>query len=202
MIIATPLDLPSIEPDDWSVFWKIWHQHSKNLIKISDRNNPNSYSKVGDDTKWQGLDIYKNYNFKTVWEAPFYDIKNELPKLYDQLLNLPFKRLYRVRIIESKCSILSHSDDFRDQWSVRAFFKLDDPESQWYFTKPGPDNPKTYLRMPTQTNWFAYNDKYCWHGSTYNTHFPKLLLQIYHFENISFLIENSIGKYQEYTINL
>ena len=33
MIIATPLDIPKLEPDDWATFWDLWNTHSGPLIK-------------------------------------------------------------------------------------------------------------------------------------------------------------------------
>jgi hypothetical protein len=33
MIIATPLDIPKLEPDNWTTFWDIWNTHADLLIK-------------------------------------------------------------------------------------------------------------------------------------------------------------------------
>ena len=202
MIVATPLDLPRIEPDDWDIFWRIWERESKNAIKIK-KNSQYSKSLIGESHVWQGLDIYKNYNLVPAWNVPYYDISKELPILYQQILNLPFKYIYRVRILKSLTDIEPHSDDNRDQWVVRALWHCDDKESQWYFTHPRIDaTEKTFFHLPKYTNWFAYNDKHAWHGTIYRNAYPKFLIQIFIAGDITSLVNSSIDKYKEYTIEL
>lgn len=201
MIVATPLDIPKIEPDSWKVFWNIWNSHAKDLIKI--RMNDGSPIPVGSNAIWMGLDIFKSEKgYETSWAAPFYDIKNELPKMYDSICQLPFN-IERVRIIQSLKDIPSHSDDAVDRWNIRAIFHCTDIEDQWYFTKPGDRSYKVFLNMPLDTNWFAYNNKYCWHGSVYNDKHRKLLIQIYLLNyDISPVLNKSVNKYKVYTIEL
>lgn len=202
MIISTPLDLPKIAPDSWEVFWKIWNQYACNLVKV--RKNINlSKSPIGKNNAWKGFDIYKPLNLPTAWDAPFYDIKYDLPKLYQSILNLPFKYIHRVRIVSSLLSIGSHTDDNTDKWAVRAFLKHDDPDSQWYFTAPIPnDVNKQFLQMPSDTNWFAYNDKHCWHGTIFNPKYPKILVQLFMLSNPIDIVNTNIEKYPDYIIKL
>jgi hypothetical protein len=202
MIVATPLDLPKIEPDDWEIFWKIWERESKNAIKIK-KNLQNSVALVGRSNLWQGLDIYKNYNLVPAWDVPYYDISKELPILYQQILNLPFKYIYCVRILKSLTDIKPHSDDSKDWWSVRALWHCDDKESQWYFTHPKINaKEKTFFYLPKNTNWFSYNDRYCWHGTIFRKDHPKFLLQIYMLDNPTDLINRSIERYKDFTIDI
>lgn len=202
MIVATPLDIPPIIPDDWNVFWNVWNQNSKPLIKVK-QNLLQSDALLGQDDLWQGLDIYRKYNVTTAWSAPYYDISTELPKLYQSIVELPLNFIHRVRILSSKVDIAAHSDDNLDKWSVRAFLKNDDPESQWYFTEPRKDTVnRQFLKMPTDTNWFAYNDKHSWHGSIFKEQYPKLLLQVFVAGDIMPLINRSISKYKNYIIEI
>lgn len=203
MIVATPLDLPKIEPDNWDTFWDIWNIHSKPLVKVN-MNTSYSKSKVGSLNVWKGIDIYANgENFATAWSAPFVDISKSLPCLYNTISNLPFKDMVRVRLLSSSIPIPSHTDDDLDIWSIRAYFHYTDTKDQWYFTQPHDSQGKRkYFHVPKETNWFAYNDKYCWHGTDYNEKHSKILLQIYLLSTNQDLITNSIKKYQEYTISL
>lgn len=201
MIIATPLDLPRIEPDDWSVFWNIWNRESRNAVKIK-KNTDSSVSPIGQDDLWTALDIYRKHDVKVVWDVPYYDISNDLPKMYESILNLPFNYIHRVRILSSLQNITAHTDDRQDRWSVRALLHCKDTNSQWYFTKPGNESERQFFTLPNDTNWFAYNDKHCWHGSVFNKQYPKLLIQVFMADRGTTIINNSINKYKEYTIKL
>jgi hypothetical protein len=201
MIVATPLDIPKIEPDNWEVFWKIWQRESKYAVKVK-TNVDTSLSPVGQDNLWTALDIYKRHDLKTALEVPYYNIKDDLPEMYNRILNLPFKYMQSVRVLSSQQDILAHTDDGRNNWSVRALLHCKDPEPQWYFTQPGGDGNRKFFRLPTDTNWFAYHDRHCWHGSVFNNQYPKLLLQVFTFGDDTTIINSSIEKYKDYVINL
>lgn len=204
MIIATPLDLPKIEPDNWDTFWGIWHKNKQPLIKVKS-NVDSSNVHIGEDNVWQGIDIYVNNNVNQppAWKANEVDIQNRLPMLYNTLANLPIRNISRVRLIESQLAVRSHTDDNFDKWSVRAYFHYTDEKPQWYFTNPNDsDGARSYFSMPKETNWFAYNDKHCWHGTDYNPSHPKILLQVYMIDNPRFLIYNSMSKYKGHTVSL
>jgi hypothetical protein len=201
MIIATPLDLPRIEPDNWDTFWNIWNRESRNAVKVK-RNTYVSVSPIGQDNLWTALEIYKNYDVRSAWDVPYYDISKELPKMHESILNLPFKHIHRVRILSSLQDINAHTDDAHDRWSVRALLHCEDTNPQWYFTSPGEDSNRTFFTLPNDTNWFAYNDKRCWHGSIFNKQYPKLLIQISMADLGTTIVNNSINKYKEYTIKL
>ena len=198
MIIYTPIDLPKIEPDNWDTFWDIWNRYSGNLTKAVS-NGKHSGFVVGGSGVWQGLDIIKKSGV-TAWEAPFYDIKNELPKLHTSLINLPIPNLWRVRIISSMIPVSAHSDDNLDKWSLRGLLHYPAKKSQWYFVEPGNiTGPRTYITLPEDTMWFAYNDKYCWHGTDYDPKNRKILVQLYYSGKIDELLKNSIEKYKDNT---
>lgn len=200
MIVYTPLDLPKIEPDDWNVFWDIWNQYSDNLVKVIS-NGSHSKSDIGRSDLWRGLDIYKNPSILNGWQAPFYDIKEKLPKLYNTIISLPIKNVREVRLVSSKLHVGSHSDDEKDIWVARAYFHYTSPTEQWWFTKPGNSSgERNYITRPHETNWFAYNDKYCWHATDHDPEHPKILLQVFASSLPPDLINRSIEKYKDYTI--
>lgn len=200
MIIFTPLDLPKIEPEDWNVFWNIWDTYSDFLVK-KNINVKNSPAKIGSNSVWRGLDVYNHGDIAVSWDAPYYDIKKELPLFLNRLLNLPIPFLYKIRIIQSNCNIIAHTDDNKDTWSVRGYLYYTSNKSQWYFTKPK-GNKRFYMDLPSDAMWFSYNDKYSWHGTDFDPEHKKLLIQFYYFGNIKSLVDSSIEKYKSYTIDI
>lgn len=200
MIVYTPLDLPKIEPDDWNTFWTIWNTHSDSLVKVS-FNGVHSDSPVGRNDIWQGLDIFVSKNSTAIWTAPFYDIREELPNLYNTLATLPIPNIYRVRLVSSKQPVGPHSDDKKDTWVARAYLHYTAPTGQWYFIRPGDmGGQRSYITLPAETNWFAYNDKHCWHATEYDEKYPKILLQVFASSVPMELVNTSIEKYKEHTI--
>lgn len=196
MFVFTPVDLPYIAPDDWGTFWQIWNNYSKNLVKV--KMNELSKTTIGENNSWIGLDIYKKYqDINTCYNAPFFDIRYELPKLYDFLSSFD-QYCYCIRICQSLRPIQSHTDDNSDRWSLRAYFHYTDKKEQWYLTKPfNPDGRKTYIKMPEETNWFMYNDKKCWHGTDFNPDHRKLLLQVFTYNGYKDLRSKSTEKYKD-----
>lgn len=200
MIVYTPLDLPKIEPDNWDIFWNIWNRHAGDIVKVAS-NGSHSDSAVGRKDIWRGLDIIAIRGYKSIWTAPFYDISQELPKLYTALKELPIPGIQRIRLVSSLQQIFPHSDDNKDTWVARAYFHYTAPEEQWFFTRPGDfSGAKSYITRPKETNWFSYNDKHCWHATDYSKEYPKILLQVYSQSVPQELINASITKYKDYTI--
>jgi hypothetical protein len=202
MIIATPLDIPRIEPDDWDVFWNIWNTYSGPLTKQFLNNgseiNPKTAPKI-----WRGLDLYDAWPYGTAWQPPLFEADRLFPKMFKTIFDLNLKSLYRVRVISSLMPVGAHSDDSADKWSIRAFLHHPSTEQQWYFTIPNDRNgPRKYLRMPEDTNWFAYHDNLAWHGTDYDAQHPKILLQLYSKPILTSddLIQRSFSKYKDYTI--
>ena len=199
MIIHTPLDLPKIEPDSMTKFNEIWDKYADNLTKVK-VNHMGSQSSIGSTDIWIGLDIILK-NGLTSHQAPFYNIKDDLPNFYNSLLNLPIPYIQRVRIVQSLKDIPSHSDNNLDKWELRAMLHYPSDKKQWYYTKPN-QKEKHYMSLPNDTMWFAYNDRYSWHGSDYDPQHKKLLLQVYFVGSIMPIIDKSILKYKNWCIDL
>lgn len=198
MIVFTPLALPKLEPDNWETFWNIWNSNADYATKTYVHSH--SDIKKGDNSLWRGLDIYerKPWAPNTAWKCPYYDMSNDLPNFMSSILSLNIN-IYRVKLLESLKDINSHSDDEKDKWHIRCFLHYPSPKSQWYITRPR-QSERTYIDMPTDTNWFAYNDKYSWHGTDYNPEFPKIIMQLYFYDPITDLVQAGIDKYKEYTV--
>lgn len=205
MIIALPLNLPKIEPDNWNTFWNIWNTHSDYAVKVK-QNYINSLAKIGNNNVWKGLDIYKDGILNPAYTVPFFDISKDLPKMYKFLHSLNKKlkvEIYRIRLLQSLVDVLPHTDDDKDVWSVRAFLHYPSPKQQWFFIKPNDNKNKIYLKMPSETNWFCYNDKHVWHGTDFDAKHKKILIQIFFVGDINdAIIKNSLKIYNDYKLEI
>jgi hypothetical protein len=201
MIVYTPIDLPKIEPDNWDVFWDVLNTHRDYLVKTK-MNTSISLTPVGISDMWLGLDIFKKTTGYASWQAPFFDIKQSLPNMYNSLVTL-FPNATIIRLVQSQKNVEAHTDDNRNVWHIRAYLHYTSSKSQWYFTKPhDAGGNRTYIDLPEETNWFAYNDLNAWHGTDFDPDNKKILLQVFGSYISPSLIEPSINKYKNYTINL
>jgi hypothetical protein len=178
MIVYTPIDLPKIEPDNWDVFWDVWNTHRNYLVKTK-MNTSISLTPVGISDMWLGLDIFKKTTGYASWQAPFFDIKQSLPNMYNSLVTL-FPNATIIRLVQSQKNVEAHTDDNRNVWHIRAYLHYTSSKSQWYFTKPhDAGGNRTYIDLPEETNWFAYNDLNAWHGTDFDPDNKKILLQVF-----------------------
>jgi hypothetical protein len=206
MIIFTPVDLPKLEPDNWDKFWEMWNATANNLTKRR-KNVDTSDASVGSSEIWKGIDIYRLAQGITAWDAPYYDISTEFPNMFNTIIKMQETgmKIYQVRLITSLLDVKAHTDDNLDRWAYRSYFHYTSPKSQWYFTNPGDkDGDRRYIDLPKDANWFAYNDKYCWHGTDYDKEHPKILAQLYVADQAvaTKFAHANIEKYKEYTIEL
>ncbi len=203
MIICHPLDLPTIQPDDWDIFLKLWNENAQYLVKTDYLDQPHTsvVTKLGTNYAWKGIDVLqRGYNN---WTAPFVDISTLLPKMHEQLVNLPLPNVAVVRILSSQEDLPLHQDSGFEQWQVRAFLKCFDPKVEWYFTSNHDKKTKVPLVMPKETNWFTWEDSKCYHGTRRLWFRPKFLLVAIYDGNLpSDLAKRSLEKYGEYAIDL
>jgi len=203
MIVYTPIDLPKIEPDNWDVFWDIWNIHKDYLVKTK-MNTSISLAPGGTRDIWLGLDIFKKHNNFSfcAYDAPFVDIKELLPNMYNTMVSM-LPNIITIRLVQSQKSINAHTDNNRNNWELRAYLHYTSSQSQWYFTKPYDAlGERTYINLPIETNWFAYNDYNCWHGTDFDSENKKILVQVFCSKVPTDLITQSIDKYKNYTIDL
>jgi len=202
MIVFTPLDMPNAYPDNWEIFWNIWNQHKRPLVK-TEMYLGDSIIPIGDDTYWDALDIYKQDFGKLIYDAPYYDMRNELPNFMKTLLSNNIPSLFRIRLMSNKRLIHAHSDTEKDRFMIRGLLFTPTSEPYWYLTAPNKTTiNKKYITLPESTYWFAYNDKFCFHGSEYYQNCEKILIQLFLTEDESRdIVQQSIIKYKEYVID-
>lgn len=214
MIIYTPVDMPEIEVDDWETFWQTWNTHSRPLVKrdIGEKKSKDLYTRnISEDTVvWKGLDLYHNDydNDPLLWDAPFVNISKKLPILYDCILEVASVfPMQCIRLAQSQLDITSHTDNNIDVWEIRGYLYHPSKKSQWYFTRPRDVlGERHYMELPETTQWFAYNDKRCWHGTDFDSEYKKILIQLFP-KNIpekttELIAKSGMQKYKDYTIAL
>ena len=200
--------------DDWDVFWNIWEKHSIMMYKkptLAEVKKNILYTRNFQGDVWKGIDLYHSSFYDSwplLWNAPLVDIKNELPILYEcvQDINELFP-MHCIRLAESQLDISSHTDYNENVWRMRGYLYYPSKVSQWYFTKPKDSEGKRhYISLPSETSWFAYNDKECWHGTDFDEKNKKILVQLFPLpsakENIDLAVKLGIEKYKDYTIDL
>ena len=199
----TPIKLPKIEPDNWDIFWKIWNEEADFVHKTT---HPHDKSRlaVGNRTCWKGMEVYDPDAIKVTRsiELASIDIRDRLPKMYESMQSLKtfFKSLSLI-FLESKYPIGAHTDKNTDNWVLRSFFYYPSPTQQWYFTKPNDVNgERTYITMPNDTTWFAFNDAKAWHGTDYDPKYPKIIIKAYGSLH-EHIIQDSLQHYKDYTLS-
>lgn len=169
-IVSIPLNLPKLEPDDWDKWWHIWKNYATSLKKIGTSPNQESGLHIG-------FDVYKHPGFTPVYSADYLDLKVIYPMLYEQIMSLPVY-LYGARFVSSHGDFKAHIDNRYTNWAIRSMFSCQDPTPQWYYTKI--DNTETkFLKLPDNTNWWAYQDGIIKHGTIYRKEYPKIILQVF-----------------------
>lgn len=190
-VVSTPLDLPKLEPSNWNQWWQFWEQHAKPLKKI--RPTPNKQS--GDHF---GFDVFRHRAFLPAYFAPLVDLKSFDAHLYDSIMNVPVK-IYCARFIMSTGDFLPHVDMNFSSWAIRCMFHCDDPNPQWYYTDLKNEN-RQMLKLSSKTNWWTYLDGAIKHGTTFNSHYPKILLQLFtETQSANELAKLNIGRFPDET---
>lgn len=196
MLISTPVALPKVEVSDWPKFWSIWNIHGRELTKV--RASPNAMS-----GKHFGFDILRTPGFFPTYAAPLCNLDVYMPELYRSIINVLPLSTRCVRLVESRGDFPAHYDNFVAAWSLRCMLYCADPKPQWYYT-PLDSTSQTFLRLPEQTNWWAYRDGAVKHGTMYNPEYPKILIQVFgDFSVTKKLVDGSAPLFEhEYKIHL
>lgn len=170
MIVSTPLNLPPLKPTNWELWWEIWKNHAAPLVKRVKNHNQESSVHFG-------FEFIRNNFFSTVYKANYVDLRQLDRELYEQVMSLPIK-IFSARLLQSLADFPPHTDNRFTSWAIRSMLFCEDPETQWYYTDLNNQNKK-YLKLPQETNWWAYLDGAIKHGTTYKESYPKIILQLF-----------------------
>ena len=193
MIVSTPVNLPSLVPDSWDKWWDVWATHAQPLTK--EGTSPNK--QYG---QWLGFDVMVTEKFKTVYTAPAIDLEQIYPSFHKQLkTTLQEFDVYGVRFVQSQSAFPAHKDNFIASWQLRCL--MSGEEGQWYYERLQRTDRRQLKLSPT-TNWWAYLDGMCLHGTHFNPDAKKILVQVYaHHKGVNKLAQDSIPLYEsEYQV--
>jgi hypothetical protein len=194
--VSKVLDIHKLTPTNWNLWWDIWNNNAKPLVRYQQNHN-----KPG---KWIGFDCYRSdtYNPETegYYNSEFVDCSSVLPNLIDNIKHL-FHKLFLIRILQSTDTFFPHND-FKDEEhvAVRTLLYDENPSSTFYYVI---NNKKVYQKLPSNSNTWIYKDHLVQHGSDFDDRYKKILITYYGFINLEQI--NTIYKstiYDEYSAKI
>jgi hypothetical protein len=224
-IAALPLALPKFEPDSWSDFWHIWNDEKDRVWRNHiDRGALGNTNPSLEHTQWDGMSIYElpELYSEGAWGSkicqPMIDanpnfIKNILEKL-------PFVKIRSVRFWSAHRTIPLHYDgnmpaslDGKLRFPTEIRIMLDDknPKETFWLASASEFEPHTdveehrrlYVKLPSDTNTFAWNNESFLHAADFNPAYRKILVVIKGWIDVARLeplLDYSIRKYPEYIL--
>jgi hypothetical protein len=226
-IAALPLALPKFELDNVSDFWRIWNEeHARVDRQHIDRGavgkDPTKVSKSY--TQWDGVALYEDEILlkNAAWVTKLSPALAESQPNYVKSIfeTLPFVRTRSIRLWSANCTIPPHYDGnmpasldgvLRFPTEIRIMLDDQNPTETFWLTpiavsKPHSDVPQVdrrYVKLPIDTNTFAWNNEDFLHGADYNPQYRKILVVIKGWidvDRLESLLDQSINKYSEYVI--
>jgi hypothetical protein len=228
-IAGLPLALPRFELDDVAKFWETWNTHVDKVarqVTLKDRGSEGTTNPSMEMTQWDGLALYEDLELleMAAWRTKISDELASTQKKYiESIFNLlPFKRIRSIRLWSAHRTILPHYDgnmpptlDNVLQFPAEIRIMLDDKnpkETFWICSnkkyKPNqkesvPDSDRLYIKLPADTNTFAWNNENFLHGADYDPQYKKILVVVkgwVDLDKLEALIDASIKKYPEFTL--
>lgn len=228
-IAALPLALPKFELDDVAKFWEIWNANVTKVarqVTLGDRGSEGAVNPSMELTQWDGLALYEDASLLSMaaWRT---EISQELADSQKKYIKsifdlLPFQRIRSIRLWSAHRKILPHYDGNMPptlngvlQFPAEIRIMLDDrnpTETFWVCSskiyqpnqqQPILDSDKLYIKLPADTNTFAWNNENFLHGADYDPQYKKILVVVkgwVDLDKIEALIDASIEKYPEFTL--
>ena len=228
-IAALPMALPKFELDDVAKFWEIWNANVTKVarqVTLGDRGSEGAANPSMDRTQWDGLALYEDHDLldMAAWRTEISEeLKNSQKKYVESIFNLlPFQRIRSIRLWSAHRVISPHYDgnmpptlDRVMQFPAEIRIMLDDKnptETFWICSntkykpnqqQPIPSNDKLYIKLPEDTNTFAWNNENFLHGADYDPQYKKILVVVkgwVDLDKLEALIDASIEKYPEFIL--
>lgn len=222
-----PLALPKFELDDTAKFWEIWNANVTAVARqIIDRGAVGATNPSLELTQWDGLALYEDPELlgMAAWKTKVSEELADSQKNYiKSIFNLlPFQRIRSIRLWSAHRTILPHYDgnmppslDGVLQFPAEIRIMLDDKnpsETFWICSntkykpnqkQPVPANDKLYIKLPQDSNTFAWNNENFLHGADYDPQYKKILVVVkgwVDLDRLEALIDASIAKYPEFLV--
>lgn len=224
-IVTLPLDFQKFEPDSWSDFWQIWNTEKEKVWRNHiDRGSIGNKNPSLDHTQWDGMSIYEVNEFyeSGSWGSkisrPMIEANKNLIK--DLIKVLPFLRIRSMRLWSAHTTIPPHYDGNMPQsldgkmhfpTEIRIMLYDENPRSTFWLTSAIKHQPHTtvsiedryYIKLPTDTNSFAWNNETYLHAADFDPAYRKILLVVKGWIDINRLeelLDRSIAKYPDYIV--
>ena len=226
-IAALPLDLPRFELDSIDEFWRIWNSEVSRVDRQHiDRGAAGIENASNTYTQWDGIALYEDESLlgNAAWRTKVSpNLAASQPKYIKSIIdNLPFVRIRSIRLWSSLRTIPAHYDGnmpasidgkLRFPTEIRLFLDDQNPTETFWITpvsisKPHsdiPDEHKHYIKLPADTNTFAWNNEDFLHGADYDPKYKKILVVIKGWIDVNrleVLLDRSLEKYYNYTIKV
>lgn len=226
-IAALPLDLPQFELDSSDDFWRIWNEEVSRVDRQHiDRGADGIVNASSTYTQWDGIALYEDESLlgNAAWKTKLSpNLAASQPKYIKSIFNnLPFVRIRSIRLWSSNCVIPAHYDGnmpssldgkLRFPTEIRVFLDDQNPAETFWITpvsisKPHTDVPlehRHYVKMPIDTNTFAWNNEDFLHGADYDPQYKKILVVIKGWVDVNrleVLLDRSLEKYYNYIIKV
>jgi hypothetical protein len=222
---ALPLALPRFELDDAEAFWRVWNEEVVAVERQHiDRGAIGKDAPVMSFTQWEGLAMYEDATLlsKAAWNTR---ISTALATTQHRFLKsvfeeLPFRRIRSVRLWSANREVRAHYDGnmpssldgvLRFPTEIRIMLDDQNPCETFWLTPVAKHNPqaqvpqvdKHYVKLPIDTNTFAWNNEDFLHGADFDPQYRKILVVIKGWidvDRLESLLDQSINKYPEYII--
>ena len=221
-VVALPLALPMFTWDSEEEFWRIWNTDNAGVTRQHiDRGAQGRSTPRTDLVQWDGLALYEDHTLldKAAWLTK---VSQELRETQPQFLNsifdlMPFSRIRSVRLWSANKPIPAHYDgnmpaslDGKLQFPAEIRIMLHDAnatETFWCCSstkyRPGPNtvvpaDDRYYIKLPKDSNTFAWNNEGYLHGADYHSPHRKILAVIKGWvdtRRLEKLLDQSIEKY-------
>jgi len=226
-IAALPLDLPRFELDSIDEFWRIWNSEVSRVDRQHiDRGAAGIENVSSTYTQWDGIALYEDESLlgNAAWRTKVSpNLAASQPNYIKSIIdNLPFVRIRSIRLWSSLRTIPAHYDGnmpasldgkLRFPTEIRLFLDDQNPTETFWITpvsisKPHtdiPDEHKHYIKLPADTNTFAWNNEDFLHGADYDPQYKKILVVIKGWIDVNrleVLLDRSLEKYYNYTIKV
>ena len=228
-IASLPLALPRFELDDVAKFWEVWNANVTKVarqVTLGDRGSEGAVNPSMELTQWDGLALYEDLSLlgMAAWRTVVSEeLANSQKKYIESIFNqMPFQRIRSIRLWSAHRKIPPHYDGNMPptlngvlQFPAEIRIMLDDKnptETFWICSnttykpnqmQPIPDSGKLYVKLPADTNTFAWNNENFLHGADYDPQYKKILVVVkgwVDLDKLEALIDASIEKYPEFIL--
>jgi hypothetical protein len=226
-IATLPLALPKFELDDVDSFWQTWNREVARVDRQHfDRGALGKDSPEMSFTQWDGLALYEDQSLisKAAWNTKLStELANSQPQFLQSIFDqLPFVRIRSVRLWSANRAVKAHYDGnmppsldgvLRFPTEIRIMLSDNNPNPTFWLTPVAGHNPqdevadmdKHYVKLPIDSNTFAWNNEDFLHGADFNPQYRKILVVVkgwIDIDRLETLLDESINKYPEYTIKV